>query len=436
MDKVNISTKQKLIPVDLNDFHNLTEVGLADLIRSITGGQEDVLLKDAIPTAVHILTNIRIDVPEQWFSVTGIPEKIAAAVIIKPDINDYHRIFFVLSRNDESANRDFVQTTPTIQVYTHNTVIRKNTAARIEVTSSGDDTTPPGTPTMNPNDIGYVELASVIWDGTTITVNHNTSAIYAFPGSSSSVTTHGPEHLPGGGDEIGVAQMGGDPSGSTAGVMPAGSLALTKGSVQIISISDLSKFLRRVMSGDNSPTDPKTAELRLAIDQSLKQFDIGGEFFLGLDYPQGAYTGDSPQPARANHFHPASESPVAVLRTRLSLTSADLGSLVDVSKIAGISRIYQTQVFWIPPGLTSPPYPQIECSWFMNGNAEIGIKVNILAGDEVVLEVAGQSFCYLSAPMYQKVLTYVGGSPNWTYGSLGVQYPTQGEIFIKVVGLR
>lgn len=436
MDKVNFSDREKLIKEDLNGIHDLTENGLADLIRSLTGGQETVLLKDSIHTAVHVTPNIRIDVAEQWFAVLGIPEKIITSVIIKPEAPDYHRLFFVLARIDQSANRDFVQTSPTIQVTTSSTVIRKNTAGRIEVTSSGDPGTPPGTPTLNPTDIGFVELGSVIWDGATFVINHNTPVIYGFPGAASSVVTHGANHLPSGSDVVPQAQMGGHPSGSTAGIMPAGALALSKGSVQVISIDALSKFLRRVMSGDNSPGSPKTAEMRVAINQSLKQFDISGEFFLGLNYPQGAYSGTSPQPARSNHLHPVSESPVAVLQMNLSLSSTDLGSLFAVARIAGISRIYQTQVFWAPPGLTSPPYPQIECAWFKDGNNEMGIRANIIAADEVVLEVAGQSFCYLSSPMYQDVITYTGGSPNWTYGSLGVQYPTQGEIFVKVIGLR
>jgi hypothetical protein len=436
MDKVHISNKQKLIPLDMNDLHNLAEAALADLIRSFTGGQETVLLKDAIPTAVHVTPNIRIDVPQQWFAVLGIPEKIAASIITKPETSDYHRIFFVLSRNDQSDNRDFVQTSPTIQVVTQTTVIRKNTAARIEVTSSGSHTTPPGTPTLNPNDIGYVELASVIWDGAAFTVNHNIPAIYAFPGSASSVSTHGPTHLPGGGDEVPISQMGGDPSGSTAGLMPAGSLALAKGSIQVISISDLSKFLTRVMSGNNSPGDPKTAELRLRIGESLKQFESSGNFLLGLNFDTGPYAGDSGRPAMSNHTHPPSESPVAVLRHRIPLDSSNLGTLVDVPTIAGISRIYQTQVFWVPPGLTSPPYPMVECSWFKDGTTVVGIKANIISGNEVKLEVAGQALCYLSHAMYQYVLTKTGGSPNWTYGSYGVLYPTQGEIYVKVVGLR
>jgi hypothetical protein len=436
MDKVNFSDNQKLIKEDLNPLHDLTEDGLADLVRSLTGGQETVLFKDAIHSAVHLAPNIKITVPEQWFAVNGIPEKIAASNIIKPETDDYHRIFFVLSRTNQSADRDFVQTSPSIQVVTNGTVIRKLTAGRIEVTSSGSSGTPPGTPTLNPTDIGFVELGSVIWDTASFSIAHNTSAIYNFPGAASSVTTHGPQHLPGGADETPQSVMGGHPSGSTAGIMPAGSLALAKGSIQVISISALSRFLRRVMSGNNDPGDPKTAELRVAINESLKQFDVSGEFFLGLNYLSGPYTGDSPQPARANHGHPASQSPVAVLQTHIALAATDLGSLKAVAKIAGISRIYQTQVFWVPPGVTSPPYPQVECSWFKEGSNETGIKANIIAADEVVLEVASQSFCYLSTPMYQSVLASVGGSPNWTYGSLGVQYPTQGEIFIKVIGLR
>jgi hypothetical protein len=164
MDKVNFSDNQKLIKEDLNPLHDLTEDGLADLVRSLTGGQETVLFKDAIHSAVHLAPNIKITVPEQWFAVNGIPEKIAASNIIKPETDDYHRIFFVLSRTNQSADRDFVQTSPSIQVVTNGTVIRKLTAGRIEVTSSGSSGTPPGTPTLNPTDIGFVELGSVIWD--------------------------------------------------------------------------------------------------------------------------------------------------------------------------------------------------------------------------------------------------------------------------------
>ena len=220
--------------------------------------------------------------------------------------------------------------------------------------------------------------------------------------------------------------------------MPAGSLALAKGSVQVISISSLSRYLARVMSGDNSPGDPKTAELRLKIDQSLLEIEDSGDFFLGLNFDTGPFAGTSGRPAQSDHMHPPSSSPVAVLRHHITLAASDLGTLVDIPRIAGISRIYQTQAFWVPPGITSPPYPMVDCSWFRDDGTEVGIKANIVAGDEVKLEVATHGFCFLSTAMYQYVINLpaLGGSPNWTYGGGGVQYPTQGEIYIKVVGLR
>jgi len=440
MDKVNFSDREKIVPEDMNALHDLAETALADLIRSVTGGLADVLFKNAPPTAIHVSPNIRIDIPEQWFAVLGVTEKVLAATVNKPDIPDYHRIFFIISRVDEAGSRDFFQIVGgSVQVVTQTSVIRKNTAVRIEVLSSGNPAVPPTTPTLNPNDIGYIELASVVWSGTVISVAPNTSALYTFPGSSIAPTGHAPTHLPGGGDPIQLATLGTDPLGSTPGLVPSGAFAILMAALQTLEISPQAKFLTKIISGTNAYNDPKKVELALKINQSLAALldTQTGQTLLGVNFTTGPYAGDSPLVARGNHRHPPSQSPVAVLIEHVSVEASDLGTLISIPRFVGVSRIYTTQVFWAPPGRTSPPYPQIECGWDERtpGNFT-GAKVHIISPDEVKLELGFKALTRMAQPALTYVLTTMPGSlSNWTYAD-AVSEPTEGEMYVKVIGLR
>jgi len=440
MDKVNFSDREKLVPEDMNALHDLAEVALADLVRSVTGGSADVLFKNAPPTAIHVSPNIRIDVPEQWFAVSGVTEKVLAATINKPDIPDYHRIFFIISRVDQTGSRDFFQIVGgSVQVVTQTSVIRKNTAVRIEVLSSGNPAVAPGTPTLNPNDIGYIELASVVWNGTVISVAHNISALYAFPGASIAPTGHAPTHLPGGGDAIQLATLGSDPLGSTPGLVPSGAFAVLMAALQTLEISPQAKFLTKIISGTNSSIDPKKVELALKINQSLAGFfdSQTGQTLLGVNFAKGPYAGDSPLVASGNHRHPPSQSPVAVLIEHATVQASDLGTLISIPRFVGVSRIYTTQVFWAPPGKVSPPYPQIECGWDERtaGNFT-GAKVHIISQDEVKLELGFKAITRMGQAALDYVLsTLPAPTPNWTYAD-AISEPTEGEMYVKVIGLR
>jgi hypothetical protein len=433
-DKVFFSEKEKLVPDDMNGIHNETEAAFADLIRSISGGYDTLLFVEDAPSVVESPPNLRIDVPEQWFSVDGIPEKIIAQSVLKPLVDNYHKLFFVIQRTDLSDDRDFFQIVgSSIQIVTQSTTVRKQTTPRIEVTSSGNPSVPPGPPTLGTNDIGYIEYASVIKDGATITVSLNTAAVYSFPGAGLGFTNHAGTHLPSGSDPIQLAALGG-PSGSVPGLMPEGSYAVLSSAIQDLYISPSSPFLTRTISGDNSPGDPKRVELRVRYDGSLKSAESGGVDYLGLNYPTGPRSGISERPARSDHWHSPSESPVAIEIYRVSVSASDLGTLVDVPEFRNIARIYQTQVFWAPPGYTSPPYPQVECGW-KHGSDGIGVRAHLVTGNTVKLEIGSFALTEILDPLYSFILTEVGGSPIWTHVT-SPSYPTDGELYLKVIGLR
>lgn len=433
-NKVFFSEKEKLVPDDMNGIHDETEAAFGNLIRSISGGFDTLLFVEDPPTAVDATPNLRIDVPEQWFSVDGIPEKIVSQTILKPLADDYHKLWFVIKRQDQSDNRDFFQIVgSSIQIVTNSTVIRKQTAARIEVTSSGDPLTPPGPPTLGSSDIGYIEYASVIRNGGSNSVSLNSADVYSFPGAGLGFTNHAGTHLPSGSDPIQLAALGG-PLGSVPGLMPAGSYAVLSSAIQDLVISPSSPFLTRVISGDNTPSDPKTVELRLRYDGSLRSLESGGVDYLGLNYTTGPRAGTSQRPARSDHTHSPQESPIAIEIYQISVDSSDLGTLIDVPVFRNIARIYETQVFWAPPGATSPPYPQIDCSW-KGGSESVGARAHLVSGNEVKIEVGAYALVELVDPLYTFVVNEAGGSPTWTHVT-SPSFPTDGELYLKVVGLR
>jgi hypothetical protein len=229
-----------------------------------------------------------------------------------------------------------------------------------------------------------------------------------------------------------VAALGGHPSGSIPGLMPAGSFAVLKAALQSLTVSPSSPFLVKVITGDNTLGSPKEVELRLKFDQSLRIVDIGGDDFLGLSLGTGPFSGTSPRGARFDHRHPASDSPIALGLYHLTVDASDLGSLIDIPKFQNFSRIYNAQVFWAPPGVTSPPFPQTLCEWtfFQDLNKTIGARAMLVGEDEVKVETGSRAFIHLQGP----ALDY-SGSPSWTHvGS--VNFPTQGELFVRVMGLR
>jgi len=315
-------------------------------------------------------------------------------------------------------------------------LLRKPSNCRIEIVTSGNPLTPPGPPSLGPNDIGYLKYCDIVWTGIgTPTVTHNVGALWSFPGAGITYTPHAPTHLPAGSDPIQLAGLGGDPLGSRPGLMPSGSYATLMGAVQDVLINVAAPFMTRSLSGDNSPGDPKLVTLNMLLDESLTVREVSAIKRLALNFRSGGYSGTDERAARYDHRHTPGESPIAVEFYRLDVDSGDLGSELAVPAFASLARIQTTQVFWLPPLSNDDPYPLFDCSWILSPSGTIGVRAHIIDGNEIVIETGGQAYTVLSSLSLVRAVAAVGGSATWTFASYNTN-PTSGHLLVKVVGER
>ena len=433
MNKVNFEERVKIVPADANALHDETENVVADVLRVVSGGYGDVLFKNAPPVVSHLLGNIQVNIPEQWFTVNGIPGKIPATSFNLPDgAADRWRIFFVMGRVDAIDNRDQFQIVGgVIQVNTVPLVVRKASTPRRETTASGNPLVIPAPPVLGPTDIGYIMYCDIVWDLVTLSVTHNASAIYSFPGAGAGVAAHAATHL-GGADPIPDAAMGG-PS-STEGLMPIGSFATLMQTLTSLGVDPASPYLTKVISGDNVSA-PKVVALRFRHHSSLKVYEVSGVYYLGIKFGNGPFDGTEDLGARRDHHHSPSEFPLSMESERVTVGAVNLGKLLSVPTFGTISSLHSTKAFWAPPGTVSPAFPLVECGWFPGSSGMIGCRVHIVGANEAKLETGGQAFLKMESDLYAYILSAVGGTPTWTYAG-SAQYPTSGEIYVRVSGTR
>lgn len=436
MDRVYWEERVKTIPDDMNALHENTEGALGNLIEAMAGNIDTVLFKDAPPVVTHPASTLLTNIPEQWFSVDGVFCKIPASSDSRPDTADYISFYFVAYRTDVNGTRDrYTLAGGVVTVAPETVIIRKPSNCRIEITASGNPLTPPGPPTLGPNDIGYIKYCDVVWDGATLTVTHNVSALWSFPGAGISYTPHAATHLPTGTDPIQLAGLGGDPLGSRPGLMPSGSYATLMGSLQDVTVDPTASCLTRSLSGDNSPGNPKHVALNLNYDDSLKVHEVSSIQKLGLNYRTGPYSGEDDRPARFDHTHSPGDSPIILDAVEIEVDSGDLGSELPVPVFDGMSKIHTAQVFWIPPLSNDDPYPMFQCSWMIGSSGTVGARVHIVGAKTVVLETGGVAYTELGTATSARATAAVGGTPTWTYAGY-VTRPTSGILLVKVVGER
>lgn len=437
MRKKNYEVGQIPTVDDMNAQHLLTEEAFEDLAIAMTGGLSDVLLTDAPPTVSEVGVNWQISVPEQYAAVDGRVFKVEGAVKTSAIADKQIGVFFVLRQVPVVEARDRLRDTgSTVVRETFSPTVRLDETDRIEITESGGPTIDPPPPSLGSDDVGYVLYATVVSNGGVSTVNHNTAALWNFPGGGVAVGLHAMTHMPGGGDPIPLAALGG-PSGSSAGLLPEGRLAVIEEAIQDVVISALSPYLTSVLSGNNTLSDPKKATIGLRHHQSLEVRDVSGEKQLGVRFGTGPYDGEGEIAARRTHTHPISESPITVARTTVTIDDlAQLGSLISVSPFINISEIVSVEIFWAPPGFVSPK-PGVTCGWVEeSGGQFVGVRAHLVTGNEIRLEVGNVGIAKFQDSLRNFVTTYTGGAVTWDSATGDGNTPRTGNLFVKVVGVR
>ena len=112
-------------------------------------------------------------------------------------------------------------------------------------------------------------------------------------------------------------------------------------------------------------------------------------------------------------------------------------SVFTIPRFQSVSRLYTVQVFWAPPGAVSTPYPQVDCGWYeKNPGNFVGVRGHLISPNEIRLEVGTLALTRMTTALFNLVVSGLPGStPNWTTAQ-AQEEPTEGEIYVKVIGLR
>lgn len=425
----------KVIPDDLNAIHDLTEDESKNLIEVLSGGLSTILFDDSPPVVTHVAPNIVVDVPAQRFAVDGCTEEISAPATLNfadaPAAQ--HRVFFVIRRNDSTDTRDVLQESGgTLSVVSNLVVVRKTTTPRIEQTSSPNILTPAPDPALSPDDIGFVELCTIIWDGiSTLTLLPNTGALYTFPGAGMAYAPHAIQHLPGGGDPLQIAAIDASPEGSRVGLMPAGSYAVLRNALQWVEIDGASPYLVRVNSGDNSPTNPKKVTIGLNVTASFVSRDESGTWYLALNFPNGPYAGTSVSPARSDHRHLPSEMPLTIVPYSMTVDVSHLGQIITVPDFTTIGNISHIAVYWVPLGRD---FPMIECGWTETSAGVVGTRVHLHGSKAIRIETGSLGFTKMTEALKNYVVGITGGI-TWDSQDNG-KITRSGKLYVRLFGER
>lgn len=438
MRKKNYELGQIPTVADMNAQHLLTEGAFTDLALALTGGLSDVLLTNAAPSVSQVGVNWQINIPEQYAAVNGRVFAVASQQPLSAIADKQIGIYFVLRQVNVVETRDRLRDTgSTVVRETFTPIVRIDETNRVELTESGGPTLLPPSPTLGPDDVGYVLYATITSSGGVATINYNQAALWDFPGGGLAVGLHALTHMPTGGDPIPLAALGGT-SGSSAGLMPEGKLAVIEEAIQNVVASALSPYLVPIVSGDNSLADPKKVTLQLRQHQSLEVKDVSGQKQLGVRFGTGPYDGSGELAARRTHTHPIDESPITVARAKVTIDNLNqLGSLIEIATFEGISEIVSIEVMWAPPGFLKPQ-PGIACNWVETGiNQYAGVRGHLVTGNEIRLEIGNVGLTRLQDSLRVFILDrYTGGAITWDSATGNGNTPRNGELFIKVVGVR
>jgi len=439
MRKKNYETGQIPTVGDMNAQHLLTEEALGGLATALTGGLSDVLLTSAPPTVSKVGTNWRISVPEQYAAVDGRVFKVENEEPTVAIGDKQIGVYFVLRQvNIVEARERLRDTGSTVVRENFDPIVRLDETPRIEITESGGPAVAPPAPSLSGDDVGYVAYATIIGyaDGS-YTINYNTASLWNFPGGGLAVGLHALTHMPGGTDPIPLAMLGGS-AGSSAGLMPEGKLAVVQESIQDVISSALSPYLVPIVSGDNSVSDPKKVTLQLRHHQSLEVKDVGGQKQLGVRFGTGPYDGLGDVAARRTHTHPIDQSPITVGRAKVTIDDLNqLGALIEVAPFDSISEIVSVEIYWAPPDFLTPR-PGVECSWVQLGtNQYAGVRAHLVTSNEIRLEIGNVGLTKMQDALRVLILDrYTSGTVTWDSATGDGNTPRNGELFVKVVGVR
>jgi len=432
--------KKRLFPntmepttADFNGVGEVAEEGIADLVKALASqnAEDGVIFSiEDPPTASANPPPWTITLPEQHFAINGVVGKLAATTFQIAAGARTVALFLRLVRTNYSENRNYLDlsgSSPVSSVASF-TVEKRWTASYVVVdpyTGPGDD------PVATGDDVGDpIKLAEFVVTGApAITVTEDPdNRWWVIPAGTPS--SHGSSHLTGGGDPIPVATT------LLPGLLSAADKQVVDAAITAITVNGSVDYLVATTSGT-----PKQTVLNIrTAPSSFKKTTISGNPHLALNFSSGPLAGTSETPARNDHKHPMSDSPVQVVQATITVSAAILGTSVAINLPSSVGTVVAAECFWVAPGISGALYPLIETSWstVFIGNAakKIGCKARLNSNRDLRIEVAPDGLCELTTADYAAALS-AAGSQTWdSIGASGGSIPTTGKIVVRVIAAR
>lgn len=343
------------------------------LLRNFSLNPAGVLFQASAPALTQAGTSITITTPAQSVAIAGglatsraYSETIDVTDGAGGELDLKLEIFFVSNKVGIRGVRNFFSTDP-VNLATVVQNLETEFALSLEVETvylkSFSAAAADQTPVVGPNSDGFIKLGEVIYSGGNLTYTAEDLGKFRLPaGTAIPVTNHAAQHLPGGLDElpvaeviIGVDEFGEPTETSTIGFLPEDALLRIQETVQDIVAAANAPYLTfgTEQFGNNS----KTVIADLKTDSSLSSLVSNSGPVLGVNLkPPGVLNGLSDRSARADHKHGLSESGLIVINKSIELQTGLFGTVVDTTitetdSAEDIQEILEVLYEWEPVNL-------------------------------------------------------------------------------------
>jgi len=425
---------------DFNAIADDAENGIAVLLRLLAhaGADQDRVLFSAATPVIAGTGPWTVTVPPQYFALDGVPAITTQQVIAVPATGNRDvAVFLRIQRVDVNEARAYLDATaspPEPAAGTADFTVATTISATAELvdpyTGPGDDLAP------GDDDVGTPMLYAILTaSGASLTSDYDPDGFTWQVPTDVVPSDHAATHVAGGGDAIRTATPLLD------GLISAADMATVREALTDLSISGSSPYLVRTITGDNDPTAKTVAlEVRVLSDTFRTVVD-NAQSKLALNYQAGGLAGTSNRPARADHRHDLSGSPVQVAQKTVTIdTLGQLGSLIQVEVPAAIATVLSVNVAWSPPGISAPYYPLVEAAWnsvLVGGTARrVGVKYNQKGARDLWIQLGDYALCELTTTELAEATVAAGNTVTWAAASLGAGWPTTGTLSVRIIGTQ
>lgn len=441
MDKRLFPSGVKATSADFNGIHDDTETAIgifAKAVASNGANTTNIIFSYDAPVLSGASSPYTVTVPAQYVAIDGVVAYMPQQTTTVTTAQFPMRIFVTLTRSNVNSTRTYLTASGT---GTASFTMQKTVAASAifvkNYSGAGDD------PAAGANDVGTPFLFATYTNSST---RLDDPLGYSWTGPAASAAAHAATHLPGGSDPISVATPATGVSAGTDGFIDGYSILAARNALTTVDINVTSSFVTATETGTYSDyANPRRVTLEVNTDpDSFDVVNLGGTDKLALSFESSTTPGAglSKKPARYDHRHDLTASPVVIVMRELVITpSTALGSYLNITMPSGVGTIAGAHVYWRPTAAAGaqPNFPRVSttpCLVNINNDLKrVGVSTTITAnGIRCKLEPDG--LCLLTNDDIVLAETAVG-SLNWSslLGSVGA-VPTTGTLVVFITALR